>query len=185
MAGAGYSLGSSLSFLLALNLGGIVGAILGGWLGDRLNLVKVMVVFFAVAALSISLLEMNSPMPVLYLLIFVAGATTIGTQILLYATAVQLYGLSICSTGLLGRWHRPQQRYRRAVAGWRGDGHRAATAVELHRLRHSGSHCRLGHDGVRDQRASWRGLRSLQRACHSQDPATRPSLSLPSAMPEQ
>ncbi len=30
---------------------------------------------------SISLLGINSPMPVLYLLIFVAGATTIGTQI--------------------------------------------------------------------------------------------------------
>lgn len=100
MAGAGYSLGSSLSFLLALNFGGMAGAILGGWLGDRLNLVKVMVVFFAVAALSISLLGVKSPMPVLYLLIFVAGATTIGTQILLYATAAQLYGLSIRSTGL-------------------------------------------------------------------------------------
>ncbi len=39
-------------------------------------------------------------MPVLYLLIFVAGATTIGTQILLYAGAAQLYGLSIRATGL-------------------------------------------------------------------------------------
>ncbi|NVZ21527.1 MFS transporter [Pseudomonas costantinii] len=100
MASAGYSLGSSLSFLLALNFGGMAGAILGGWLGDRLNLVKVMIGFFIVAAVSISLLGFNSPMPVLYLLIFIAGATTIGTQILLYAGAAQLYGLSIRSTGL-------------------------------------------------------------------------------------
>lgn len=100
MAGAGYSLGSSLSFLLALNFGGMAGAILGGWLGDRLNLVKVMIGFFVAAAVSISLLGINSPMPVLYLLIFVAGATTIGTQILLYAGTAQLYGLSIRSTGL-------------------------------------------------------------------------------------
>lgn len=100
MAGAGYSLGSSLSFLLALNFGGMAGAILGGWLGDRLNLVKVMIGFFIAAAVSISLLGINSPMPVLYLLIFVAGATTIGTQILLYAGTAQLYGLSIRSTGL-------------------------------------------------------------------------------------
>lgn len=100
MAGAGYSLGSSLSFLLALNFGGMAGAILGGWLGDRLNLVKVMIGFFVTAAVSISLLGINSPMPVLYLLIFVAGATTIGTQILLYAGTAQLYGLSIRSTGL-------------------------------------------------------------------------------------
>jgi len=100
MAGAGYSLGSSLSFLLALNFGGMAGAILGGWLGDRLNLVKVMIGFFVAAAVSISLLGINSPAPVLYLLIFVAGATTIGTQILLYAGTAQLYGLSIRSTGL-------------------------------------------------------------------------------------
>ncbi len=32
--------GSSLSFLLALNLGGMAGALLGGRLGDRLNLVQ-------------------------------------------------------------------------------------------------------------------------------------------------
>lgn len=100
MASAGYSLGSSLSFLVALNLGGMAGAILGGWLGDRLNLVNVMIGFFLVAALSISLLGINSPMSVLYGLIFIAGATTIGTQILLYAGTAQLYGLSIRSTGL-------------------------------------------------------------------------------------
>jgi len=100
MANAGYSLGSSLSFLLALNFGGMFGAILGGYLGDRFNLVKVMVAFFIAAGVSISLLGFNSPMPVLYLLIGVAGATTIGTQILLYAGAAQLYGLSIRSTGL-------------------------------------------------------------------------------------
>lgn len=100
MAGAGYSLGSSLSFLLALNFGGMAGAILGGWLGDRLNLVKVMIGFFLAAAFSISLLGINSPMPVLYLLIFIAGATTIGTQILLYAATAQLYGLNVRSTGL-------------------------------------------------------------------------------------
>ncbi|AIG01183.1 MFS family membrane protein [Pseudomonas fluorescens] len=100
MAGAGYSLGSSLSFLIALNLGGMAGALIGGRLGDRLNLVKVVISFFAAAVVSISLLGINSPMPVLYLLIFIAGATTIGTQILLYAGAAQLYGLSIRATGL-------------------------------------------------------------------------------------
>ena len=36
----------------------------------------------------------------LYTLITIAGATVIGTQILLYAAAAQFYGLSIRSTGL-------------------------------------------------------------------------------------
>lgn len=100
MASAGYSLGSSLSFLLALNFGAVFGAIGGGWLGDRLNLPKVLVAFFAVAALSIGLLGFKSPTPVLYSLIAVAGATTIGSQILLYACAAQFYAMAIRSTGL-------------------------------------------------------------------------------------
>ena len=97
---AGYSLGSSLSFLIALNLGGMIGAIFGGWLGDRFCLPKVMSWFFLLSAVSISLLGFKSPMLALYALILVAGATTIGTQILLYANTAQYYPLSIRSTGL-------------------------------------------------------------------------------------
>ncbi|MDO5668332.1 MAG: MFS transporter [Alcaligenaceae bacterium] len=100
MANAGYSLGSSLSFLLALNFGGMFGAILGGWLGDRFGLPRVMAWFFVASAISISLLGFNSPMLVLYTLIVIAGATTIGTQILLYANTAQFYPLSTRSTGL-------------------------------------------------------------------------------------
>lgn len=100
MANAGYSLGSSLSFLLALNFGGMAGAIAGGWLGDRFSLPKVVVAFFAVGTVAIALLGFNSPMPVLYLLIVIAGATTIGTQILLYANTAQFYPLAMRSTGL-------------------------------------------------------------------------------------
>lgn len=100
MATAGYSLGSSLSFLLALNFGGMAGAIAGGWLGDRFSLPKVVVAFFAVGTVSIAALGYNTPMPVLYLLITLAGATTIGTQILLYANTAQFYPLSMRSTGL-------------------------------------------------------------------------------------
>ena len=85
MSNAGYGLGSSLAFLLVLNFGAIFGAVGGGWIGDRFKLDRVLVVFFALAALSISLLGFKSPTPVLYLLIAIAGATTIGTQILAYA----------------------------------------------------------------------------------------------------
>ncbi|MFJ3056809.1 MFS transporter [Herbaspirillum sp. NPDC087042] len=100
MANAGYSLGSSLSFLLALNFGGVVGAISGGWLGDRFTLPKVVLGFFALGTVAIALLGFNSPMAMLYLLIIIAGATTIGTQILLYANTAQFYPQAIRSTGL-------------------------------------------------------------------------------------
>jgi AAHS family benzoate transporter-like MFS transporter len=100
MTKAGYGLGSSLSFLLVLNFGAIFGAVGGGWLGDRYNLPRVLALFFAVAALSISLLGFNSPPWVLYGLIAVAGATTIGSQILLYACGAHFYAPAIRSTGL-------------------------------------------------------------------------------------
>ncbi|NBF09840.1 MFS transporter [Pseudomonas sp. Fl4BN1] len=100
MTSAGYGLGSSLTFLLVLNFGAIFGAVGGGWIGDRLALHKVLVGFFLIAALSISLLGFKSPILVLYLLIAVAGASTIGTQILAYACVAQFYPMAMRSTGL-------------------------------------------------------------------------------------
>jgi len=100
MNAAGYGLNSSLAFLLVLNFGAIFGAIGGGWLGDRIGLGRVLLAFFGIGALSLSLLALKSPLPVLYLLIGVAGACTIGTQILANACAVQFYPPHIRSTGL-------------------------------------------------------------------------------------
>lgn len=100
MRSAGYSLGSSLSFLLALNFGGMLGAIFGGRIADRLGLPRVVIGYFALGALCIALLGLNPAMPVLYLLIFIAGAGTTGTQILLYASVAEFYSLAVRSTGL-------------------------------------------------------------------------------------
>ncbi|NKK88994.1 MFS transporter [Rhizobium leguminosarum bv. viciae] len=97
---AGYAERASLVSLFSLNFGGMVGAIAGGWLGDRFGLPKVVVGFFVAAALSIALIGFNLPAGLLFLTIFIAGATTIGTQILLYASVAQLYNLSVRSTGL-------------------------------------------------------------------------------------
>jgi len=97
---AGYELGSSLSFLLVLNFGAIFGAIGGGWLADRFRLRRVLTIMFVIAALSISALAIKNDMIVLYLLVAIAGATTIGSQILLYAYVAQYYPLAIRSTGI-------------------------------------------------------------------------------------
>ena len=100
MRTAGYGLGSSLSFLLALNFGGMFGAIGGGRLADRFGLVRVVIFAFAIGATCIALLGFRSPTPILYVLIFIAGAGTTGTQILLYATVAEFYDASIKTTGL-------------------------------------------------------------------------------------
>lgn len=58
-----------------------------------------MVAFFTAGTLAIALPGFKSPMPVLYLLIFIAGATAIDTQILLCANTAQFYPLAMRSTG--------------------------------------------------------------------------------------
>lgn len=100
MTMAGYGLSSSLMFLLALNIGGIIGAVAGGSLSDRFHPKPVLVVFFLFGALSIGLLGFKTPQAVLYLLVTVAGAATIGSQILLYAYVARFYPTAIRSTGL-------------------------------------------------------------------------------------
>ncbi|PDT80009.1 MFS transporter [Sinorhizobium sp. BJ1] len=97
---AGYAEKASLLSLFSLNFGGMAGAIAGGWLGDRFGLPKVVVGFFIAGALSIALIGLNASPALLFLMVFVAGGTTIGTQILLYASVAQLYNLSVRSTGL-------------------------------------------------------------------------------------
>ncbi|SAK47222.1 major facilitator transporter [Caballeronia catudaia] len=100
MAGAGYSLGSALTFVLVLNFGAMIGAIGGGWLADRFNIKYVLIAMYALAAVSISMLGVKVPVGVLFLLVGLAGASTIGTQIVTYAFAGQFYPTAIRSTGI-------------------------------------------------------------------------------------
>ena len=100
MSAAGYELGSSLMFLMVLNIGAIVGAVGGGWLADRFSLRSVLVSFFLLASASLVSLGYPHPMWQLYSLMAVAGATTIGSQILLYAYVAQYYPANIRSTAL-------------------------------------------------------------------------------------
>lgn len=100
MIQAGYSLGASMIFLFALNIGGMVGAIGGGAFADRFHIKKVLSIMFMCGALALILLGFNSPQMVLYSLIAVAGAATIGSQILLYTFVAQYYPTTVRSTGM-------------------------------------------------------------------------------------
>jgi len=100
MAGAGYSLGSALTFVLTLNFGAMVGAIGGGWLADRFNIKWVLVSMYVLAAVSITLLGVPMATEALFVVVGLAGASTIGTQIVTYAYAGQFYPMAIRSTGI-------------------------------------------------------------------------------------
>ncbi len=100
MAGAGYSLGSALTFVLVLNFGGMVGAVGGGWLADRFHIKWVLLGMYLLAAVSITLLGYRVPTEVLFVLVGLAGASTIGTQIVTYAYVGQFYPMAVRSTGI-------------------------------------------------------------------------------------
>ncbi|MBS0429949.1 MAG: MFS transporter [Proteobacteria bacterium] len=100
MAQAGYSLGSALTFVLVLNIGAVVGAIGGGWLADRFSIKWVQVSMFLMAAVSIVLLGQKMDTAWLYVVVALAGASTIGTQIVNSAYASQFYPMTARSTGV-------------------------------------------------------------------------------------
>ncbi len=100
MAASGYSLGSSLSFLVTLNIGAVAGGLFSGWLADRYGGKPTLVLFFIIAAISIDLLGYRQTPAVLNLLLACAGATTIGTLCIVHAFAAQLYAARIRSTGV-------------------------------------------------------------------------------------
>ena len=100
MIQAGYSLGASMLFLFALNIGGMIGAIGGGVLADRFHLKPVLIVMFTVGAAALVLLGFKSQQVLLYSLIAIAGAATIGSQILLYTFVAQFYPAAVRSTGM-------------------------------------------------------------------------------------
>ncbi|MHA3982105.1 aromatic acid/H+ symport family MFS transporter [Acinetobacter venetianus] len=100
MLAAGYSLGKSILFLLALNVGAMIGSIGGGILSDKFHLKPVIMGMLMAGVVALVGLGFNSPAYVLYGLVTVAGAATIGTSILLYSYVAQFYPLSVRSTGI-------------------------------------------------------------------------------------
>lgn len=100
MVAAGYPLGSSLMFLVILNLGATVGALGGGWLADRWGCKPTLILFFALAVVSLSTLGVKPGPLVLNIMLLIAGATTIGTLAVIHAFAAQQYPSTIRGTGV-------------------------------------------------------------------------------------
>ena len=100
LALSGYSLGSALNFILVFNIGAIAGAIAGAWLGDRFNIKYVLVSLYGVGAASLTLMGFVKSSELLFVVVFIVGATTLGTQMVAYAYAAAFYPAAIRSTGV-------------------------------------------------------------------------------------
>lgn len=100
MAMSGYSLGSALSFVIALNVGAIVGAIGGGWLADRFQIRWVVVCMYALGGVFLYMMTLKTSTEALYLIIAAVGACSTGGHIVVYAYCGQYYPAAIRSTGI-------------------------------------------------------------------------------------
>ncbi|RZG68275.1 MFS transporter [Acinetobacter bouvetii] len=100
MMAAGYSMDNSLMFMMVMNVGAVVGIVGGGILADRFHLKPVLMVLGMMGAIVMSLMGFQSNQFLLYILVFLAGAASIGSQMLLYSYVAQFYPLAIRSTGI-------------------------------------------------------------------------------------
>jgi len=91
MADNGYGKGYSLTFLLVLNLGAIMGGMAASLWADRAGAKRVVATTFVLAAGTLALLPLSLPPAVLLLAVAVAGVGTIGTQVLIYGLVSNYY----------------------------------------------------------------------------------------------
>lgn len=86
MRGAGYELGSSLSFLIVINLGGIVGILVAGRCADRYGSARIATIWFAGTAVGVYLLGVHMALPLTYTVVFLTGMFLFSAQAMIYAT---------------------------------------------------------------------------------------------------
>lgn len=100
MRGSGYNLGSAISFLLVINLGGIAGMLVAGRLADRFGARPVAIVWFALTAGGVGLLAIHLPLGVTYVVVFLTGAWLFSAQTLVYAAVGAYYPADSRATAL-------------------------------------------------------------------------------------
>lgn len=100
MRNAGYSLGSALTFQVLLNVGAIIGGLAGAVLADRYGNRLVSGAYFLVAALAIAGMAMTPSLGIMYLVVLLAGAGSIGTQIVLFGYVATYYPARVRASAL-------------------------------------------------------------------------------------
>lgn len=100
MIEAGYSLGNSLLFVVALNAGAIVGTIIFGRLTDKWGFKKIMVPLYLLGFIALSAIGLTNNTALAYLLVGIIGAASVGVQNISNAFVSQYYQPEVRSTGV-------------------------------------------------------------------------------------
>ncbi|MFI6493221.1 MFS transporter [Streptomyces sp. NPDC050564] len=86
MKANGYNLGSSIGFVIVINLGGIVGMLIGGRLTDRFGGSLISAIWFGATAIGIYSLSIHMPLALTYTVVFLTGMFLFSAQAMIYAT---------------------------------------------------------------------------------------------------
>jgi AAHS family benzoate transporter-like MFS transporter len=100
MGRAGFSTNGSLAFLLVLNGGAVVGALIASRFADRFGPKPVVAASFLLGALAVALLTVSLPLGVLLAFVAVVGLGTSGTQILIYGFVATYYHTNVRGAGV-------------------------------------------------------------------------------------
>ncbi|WP_395727273.1 MFS transporter [Nakamurella sp.] len=100
MEGAGFNTKGSLSFLLVLNGGAIVGALIGSRVADRFGPKPVVVASFVIGAGAMLLMTLSLPLALLLIFVSIVGLGTSGTQILIYGFTAGYYPTPMRGAGV-------------------------------------------------------------------------------------
>lgn len=100
MMDSGYAFNSSLTFLIVLQGGSIIGALVMGRLSDKYGLKNMVIPMYILAAIVLTLLGISKSVFLTYILVAIAGATTVGSQNLVQAYVSQYYPPYVRSTAL-------------------------------------------------------------------------------------
>ena len=95
MKRAGFSTQGSLAFLLVLNGGAVIGALIGSRFADRFGPKPVVAGCFLIGAVSIALLTLGLPLGILLLFVAIVGLGTSGTQTLIYGFVANYFRTNV------------------------------------------------------------------------------------------
>lgn len=100
MLRAGFNAKGSLSFLIVLNGGAVLGALLGSRVADRFGAKPVVIACFLIGALAILMLTFSTQLAVLLGLVAIVGLGTSGTQTLIYGLVANYYRTNVRGAGV-------------------------------------------------------------------------------------
>lgn len=96
----GYGKTYSLTFLLALNAGAVVGGLVASRFADKFGPKAIVSTTFVIAAVALVLLTLSFPLPVLLLAVAFAGVGSLGTQVLVYGFVSNFYPTTARGAGV-------------------------------------------------------------------------------------